>query len=36
MSLQKTFEKSENTAVAFIVALFLILHFGLLYLLAQV
>lgn len=32
MSIQRIFEKSENTAVAIIFALFLITHFGMLYL----
>lgn len=36
MSLQKIFEKNENLAVAFIFALFIISHFGLLYLLRAV
>ncbi len=36
MSLQKIFEKSENTAVAFIVAIFIIVHFGLLYLFTHI
>lgn len=33
MNFQKLFEKSENTAVAVIFALFLVTHFGMLYLL---
>lgn len=36
MKLQQLFEKSENIAVAYIVALFIVLHFGLLYLLNHV
>ncbi len=32
MNLQKIFEKSENGAVAVIVIIFAIVHFGLLYL----
>ncbi len=36
MSLQKIFEKSENRAVAVIVILFIVLHFGLLYLFSLV
>lgn len=36
MSLQKIFQKSENMAVAVIFALFIISHFGLLYLLKTV
>lgn len=32
MKLQQIFEKSENAAVATIVLLFIVLHFGLLYL----
>jgi len=33
MNFQKLFEKSENTAVAVMFALFLVTHFGMLYLL---
>lgn len=36
MSLQKIFEKSENNAVAVIVVIFAIVHFGLLYLFTHV
>jgi hypothetical protein len=36
MNLQKIFEKNENLAVAAIFALFIISHFGLLYLLRAV
>ena len=32
MNLQNIFEKSENTAVAVVFALFIITHFGLLFL----
>ncbi|GEM_PF-964125 len=32
MSLQKIFEKSENAAVGVVFALFLVSHFGVLYL----
>jgi hypothetical protein len=35
MSLQTIFERSENRAVAIIVLLFVVLHFGLLYLLTS-
>lgn len=36
MNLQRIFEKSENTAVAVIFALFIITHFGLLFLIGAV
>jgi hypothetical protein len=36
MKLQQLFEKSENVAVAYIVVIFAVLHFGLLYLLNNV
>lgn len=36
MSLQTLFQKSENTAVAAIVAVFIVVHFGLLYLFTHV
>lgn len=36
MSIQKIFQKSENTAVAVVFALFIITHFGMLYLLGLV
>lgn len=36
MNLQKIYEQSENKAVAVMVALFVISHFGVLYLLAMV
>lgn len=36
MNLQRIFEKSENSAVAVIVILFVIVHFGLLYLFTHV
>lgn len=32
MNMQKMFEKSENTAVSAAVAIFIIFHFGMLYL----
>jgi len=35
MSLQKTFERSENKAVAIIVLLFVVFHFGMVYLLSS-
>ncbi len=34
--LQKAFQKSENTAVMYAVALFIAFHFGMLYLFQQV
>lgn len=36
MSLQTLFQKSENTAVAAIVIVFIVVHFGLLYLFTHV
>lgn len=36
MKLQQIFEQSENAAVAAIVAIFIVLHFGLLYLFTHV
>ncbi len=33
MSFQKIFAKSENTALAIVIAVFVITHFGMLYLL---
>jgi hypothetical protein len=36
MKLQQLFEKSENVAVAYIVVIFAVVHFGLLYLLNNV
>lgn len=36
MNLQRIFEKSENTAVAVVFALFIISHFGLLFLIGAV
>jgi hypothetical protein len=36
MSLQRIFEKSENSAVAVIFTLFIVTHFGLLFLLGAV
>ncbi len=36
MNLQKIYEKSENKAVAVMVALFVVSHFGVLYMLAAV
>jgi len=35
MNLQKIFERSENKAVAVIVLLFIVFHFGILYLIAN-
>lgn len=32
MNMQKAFQKSENTAVFYAVAIFIVFHFGMLYL----